>query len=144
MSELYATMLMVGVTLSLGSVVVAAAMQSFGQAQDSASLGTSLQASASGVQIGLVYVAVAPSGSCPAYQKYNEGTSMTLALFDYGATGFTPVELVVNSTIYQGSYPVMAPGTLARYGVTLGSCAHSSGLTMVAVDAQGDEVQLES
>lgn len=140
MSELYATMLMVGVTLSLGSVVTAAAVGAFGQTEGAASMGASLQESAFGVRLSLVYATVAPSGGCQAY----EGTNITLALYDYGAAGFTPVELAVNSTVYGGGFQAVQPGALVLYSVALGSCAHASGQTIVVVDGEGDEVQLES
>jgi hypothetical protein len=135
---------MIGVTISLGSVLVAAALGSIGQAQGESSLGTSLQQSASGKELSLAYIAIAPSGPCPAYKGAEEGTAMTVSLFDYGAVGFTPAEFVVNSTIYLGSYTAISPGTMAQYTVNLGSCAHSTGQTVTAVDSEGDEVQVES
>lgn len=141
-SELYASMLMLGVTLSLGGIVVAAAVGSFGQAEGSASMGAALQDSASGVQLSLVYAAVTPSGSCPGYRGGAEGTVLTVSLFDYGAVGFAPVEFIVNSTIYPGGYPEVPPGAMGQFVVSLGSCAHASGLTIVAADAAGDEVQV--
>ena len=143
-SELYASMLMVGVTLSLGSVVLAAALGAFNQSAGAESMGTSLQESASGVQVSLVYAAVAPSGSCPAYGGAREGTSLSLALFDYGTVGFAPTELTVNSTVYQGSFPAVSPGAMRLYTITLGTCAHHSGQSIGAVDAEGDEVQFDS
>ena len=135
---------MVGVTVSLGSVLVAAALGSIGQAQGASSLGASLQQSASGKELSLAYIATPASGSCPAYRGTAEGTVMTIALFDYGAVGITPAEFIVNSTIYQGTYPAMPPGSLGQYTVSIGSCAHSSGQTVTAVDSEGDEVQVES
>lgn len=137
-------MLMVGVTLALGSVVVAAAMASAGQADGSASLGSYVQERAAGVQLSLAYAVVPPSGSCPTYQGGGEGTALTVSLFDYGTVPFTPEELAVNSTAYAGDFQTAAPGALAQYTLSLSSCAHPSGLTIVAVDAQGDEVQLET
>ncbi|MDG7007026.1 MAG: hypothetical protein JRN06_02140 [Nitrososphaerota archaeon] len=144
MSELYASVLMIGVTISLGSVLVAAALGSIGQAQGAASLGASVQQSASGRELSLAFAAVAASGSCPAYRGGAEGTTLTLALFDYGASGFAPVEFVVNSTVYPGTYPALSPGTMGRYTVSLGSCAHSTGQTVTVVGSAGDEVQVES
>jgi flagellin-like protein len=140
-SELYASLLMVGVTLSLGGAVVVAASSQFGLAANSASLGASLQQSSAGVQVSLVYAAVFPSGSCPTYQGVKEGTSLTVALYNYGAADFAPAELVVNSTAYQGGYGTLALGSLGAYTITLGACAHSSGQTVLAVDSLGDEVQ---
>ena len=143
-SELYASMLMVGVTLSLGGVVVAAALGTFGQAEGSASMGASLRESASGIQVSLAYATVASSMSCPVYQGVNEGTSLTVSLFDYGTVAFAPTDLIVNSTAYAGSYAPIPPGSMAMYVIGLGSCAHPSGLTIAATDAAGDEVQVAS
>jgi hypothetical protein len=143
-SELYASMLMVGVTLSLGSFVAAAAVSQFGLAGGSASLGASMEQSSSGVALGLVYVAVAPSVSCPVSGGYHEGNSITLALFNYGTTSFTPAEVAVNSTIYPGSYPAVAPGTLGQYAISLGSCAHGWAQTLLVLDSSGDGVELGS
>lgn len=135
---------MIGVTLTLGGVVVAAAIGSAGQANASASLGSALQEEGSGVQVGLVYAAVASSGSCPSYQGETEGTSLTVALFDYGTGGFTPVEIAVNSTVYSGDFPAVGPGAMSLYTFVLGTCGHSSGLTIAAIDSKGEEVQFVS
>lgn len=141
-SELYASMLMIGVTLALGGIVVAAAMGSAGQANASASLGSALQEEGSGVRLSLVYAVVAPSGACPPYRGVDEGTSLTVALFDYGTEGFSPAEIGVNSTLYSGGFPTASPGAMAYYTVVLGTCAHASGLTVAAIDTRGEEVQV--
>lgn len=133
---------MIGVTLSIGSVVVFAATNLFGLAGNSASLGASLQQSSAGVQLGLVYAAVPASGSCGAYQGFSEGTSLQVSLYNYGTVSFTPAEFVVNSTAYLGSYGAIGPGAMSLYSVSLGSCAHSSGQTILAYDSRGDEVQV--
>ncbi|MDE1853619.1 MAG: hypothetical protein KGI38_07720 [Thaumarchaeota archaeon] len=140
-SELYAAVLMIGVTISVGSLVVAAASSQFGLAADSASLGSSIQQTSAEVQLGLVYVAVPPSGSCPSYQGFQEGTTLTVALFDFGSAGFSPAGFVVNSTVVLGSYGTVGPGALGQFVVALGSCAHHSGLVILAYDSAGDEVQ---
>ena len=140
-SELYAAVLMIGVTISLGSLVLAAASSQFGLAADSASLGSSLQQTSAEVQLGVVYVAVPPSGSCPLYQGFQEGTTLTVGLFDYGSAGFSPAGFVVNSTAVPGSYGTVVPGALGQFAVTLGSCAHHSGQVILAYDSAGDEVQ---
>jgi hypothetical protein len=137
-------MLMIGVTLALGGVVVAAAMGGIGQADASVAMGSSLQEAVSGMQLSLVYAAVASSGSCPTYQGVNEGTLLTVSLFDYGTASFTPSVFVVNSTIYPGNYSSMSPGMMNQYLIDLRSCAHGSGLTVVATDAGGGEVQVAS
>jgi hypothetical protein len=141
-SELYASVLMVGVTISLGSVLVAAALGTIGQAEGATSLGESLQQSASGRELSLTFVTVASSGTCPSYMGADEGTTMTVALFDYGADSFAPVEIIVNATIYPGSYTALSPGTMSQYAVPLEGCAHSTGQTITVVDAQGGEVQV--
>ncbi len=137
-------MLMVGVTLSLGSVVAFAATSQFELDERSSSLGAALAQSSAGVQLSLVYVTTPPSGSCPAYQGYPEGTTLTVALYNYGTSSFVPAEFIVNSTALPGSYAAVAPGSLLAYTVSPGSCGHSSGQTILVVDSLGDEVELES
>lgn len=141
MSELYASMLMIGVTLALGGVVVAAALGSAGQADRSASLGASVQQQGDGVQLSLAYAAVLSSGSCPSYQGAGEGDALSVSVFDYGTAGFTPSELVVNSTTFSGGFQPVSPGALQTYTVALGSCAHAAGLTIFLADSRGDEFQ---
>ena len=140
-SELYAAVLMIGVTLSLGSIVVAAAASQFSLASNSESLEASINQGSADVQIGYVYAAVAPSGTCPDYGGYQEGTELVVALFDYGTAGFTPGGFVVNATNYAGAYPTISPGTLAEYTIPLLTCAHSSGQTVLAYDSAGEEVE---
>jgi hypothetical protein len=133
---------MIGVTLSLGGYVAFAAVEQFGMATDAASLGTSLELSSSGVQLGFVYAAVAPSAACPVYAGHDEGTSLTVSFFDYGTSPFAPAEFYVNSTAYPGTYPILSPGGLVPYTIDVSTCAHSTGQTVLAVDAAGDEVQV--
>jgi flagellin-like protein len=142
-SELYAAVLMIGVTLSLGSMVVAAATSQFGLASSSAYQSFLLRQNSAGVQIGLVYAAVSPGQGCPSYRGYQEGMRFTLGLYDYGTVGFQPAGFVVNATDYGGAFAQMQPGALASYTFTLSACAHRSGLTVVAYDAGGDVVQFE-
>ena len=135
---------MMAVTLSLGSAVVAAATAEFGVASSSESLGASLSQASAGTQLSLVYSTVVPAGACPTYQGAQEGYALTLALFDYGAAAFTPSGLVVNSTVYPGPLPTDAPGSMVAYSVTLSVCSHASGLTVLAYDPAGGEVQFET
>ncbi|MCL5672576.1 MAG: hypothetical protein JRN13_03120 [Nitrososphaerota archaeon] len=135
---------MIGVTLSLGSMVVAAATSQFGLASGSASVGASLRESSAGTQVALVYSTVSPSSACPAYQGIQEGPNLTLALYDYGSAAFTPAGFVVNSTLISGGFPPLDPGSLVAFHITLGGCAHPSGQTVVAFDAAGGEVQVET
>lgn len=141
-SELYASLLMIGVTLSFGSVVTSAAVSQLNSTAGSSSLAASLQEASAGKQIALVYATVGSTGGCQSYRGATEGTSLTVALFDYGTTPFTPSEIVNNSTVYAGNYPTLGAGSLASYTVALGSCAHPSGQNLLAVDASGDEVQV--
>lgn len=143
-SELYAAMLMIGVTLSLGSVVVAAAVGQFGLASDSASLGSSLSQDLAGTQLSLVYSAVEPSASCPAFGGAQEGTLLSVALYDYGSEAFSPSGFVVNSTVHQGPYASAPPGALTVYTIQLSACAHQSGEAILAYDARGAVVQFET
>ena len=123
---------------------MAAALGSVGQADGSASIGSSVRESAAGVQLSLPYVAVTSVGSCPAYRGANEGTALSVSIFDYGTVGFTPSEIVVNSTAYAGGFQTAGPGALETYSISLAACAHASGLTILALDAMGDEFQFES
>lgn len=132
---------MVGVTLSVGTFVSYAALSQFGLSTGSSAVEAGLQQTTAGIQVSLVYLTVAPSGACPPYQGLNEGTSATVALYNYGTGGFSPVQFIVNSTAYAGGYATLAPGGMNTYVLSLGSCAHPSGLTVVAVDAFGNEVQ---
>ncbi len=143
-SELYASMLMLGVTLSVGGLVSYAAVGQFGLAADSAMVGASLGQTSAGVQLGLVLVSVASSTSCPSYAGYSEGTALTLSLYNYGTSDFTPVEIILNSTAYPGAYGTLGAASLGAYTVTLSSCAHPAGQTIVVVDSLGDEVEFGS
>lgn len=146
MSELYASLLMVGVTLSLGGVVTAAAVGQFGLTSSSASASGGLEQSSSGRLVSLVYASVAPgSGGCAAtYDGAVEGDSLTLVLFDYGSSAFAPTALVDNSTVFASAYPVTPAGGMATYTVTLPSCAHASGQYLAVADNAGDEFEFET
>ena len=122
----------------MGSMVVAAATAQFGLASDSATLGASLRAGAAGTQVALVFAAVTPSASCPAYRGQQEGTALDFALFDYGSVEFAPAGFVVNSTSYPGASAAVAPGALGQFSLGLAACAHPSGLTIFAYDTTGD------
>ena len=147
-SELYASLLMLGVTLSFGSVVASMAMGQLNQGTTSASLGTSLTAQSVGRQVALIYVTSASPGSCPAYEGAQEGTVLTVTLLDYGSQPFTPDQILVNgTTYYSNSYQALTPGIPRSYSVTLapaGSCAHPGGQNLMLTDTGGDEVQFAS
>jgi hypothetical protein len=135
---------MIGVTISVGSFVAAAALNQFGLASGSASTGASVQQNAAGIRLGLSYVAVLSSPSCPHYGGSNEGTALTLALYDFGTESYVPTEFIVNSTFYSGAYPSVGPESFQTFSLTLAGCAHGSGLTITALDAVGDGAQFES
>lgn len=136
-------MLLVGVTLSLGSMVVAAAEGQFSLASGTASLEGRINQDAASVQLALVY-STATAGSCGSYLGSPEGTTLTVALFDYGSGTFTPSGFTVNSTVITGTYGALSPGELVAYALPLGPCVHSSGQTVVAFDSSGGEVQFET
>jgi len=140
-SELYASLLMVGVTLTLGGAVVSAALGQFTQAEDSASVGASVQQASAEVRVGLVYLVAPSSGSCPTYGGYGEGTAVTIALYNYGVLAFTPSEIFLNGTGYGGGFSPLPAGSMEAYALSLGGCAHPQGETVVITDSRGDEVQ---
>lgn len=144
MSELYASMLLIGVTLSVGSFVTVAAAGTFSQGEGQVSLGSSLAGRRSGTMVSLVYFAVQPSGSCPLHGGYEEGTSAEVAVYDYGSAGFDPSQIAINSTAYPGPYSPVPAGGLAVYDVALGGCAHPAGQTVLLTDSAGDGYQFES
>jgi len=136
-------MLLIGVTLSFGSVVAVDAVNQFNLSTNSASLAAAVQEVSAGKLVSLVYGSVSPSRSCPLYQGYNEGTTYTMALYDYGSANFSTVELFVNGTLYSGGgYGTISAGSIASYTLTLPWCAHPSGQTFLLLDANGDGVQV--
>jgi len=143
-SELYASVLMVGVTLTVGGLVASSALGQFAMANDSASLSAMTRESSARIQVGLVYLMAAPSGSCPAYGGYHEGTMVEIAIYNYGGAIFAPTEIVLNGTIYAGDYAPLAPGILGTYALKTTTCSHSSGQILVVADSSGNEVQFES
>ncbi len=144
-SELYASVLMIGVTLSFGSVVVASAVSQLNVNSNTASAAASLQASSSGIQVSLIYgtVGLPGSGGCSTvYRGFAEGTGYTLVLFNYGSVAFTPIQVFDNGTLLSGGpYSTLPPGTMFSYSLTL-SCAHPAGQVFSIVDANGVEVQV--
>jgi hypothetical protein len=137
-------MLMIGVTLSLGSFVAFSALTQFGLVVNSASLGAGLDQSSAETQLGLVYAAVSSSNSCPVSGGVHEGVSLSLALYNYGSSSFSPSELLVNATAYPGTYGAIAPNSLGIFTVALAGCAHSSGQSVMIADSSGDEFQVAS
>ena len=145
-SELFASLLMVGVTLSLGGVVTAAAVSQYGMQASSAAVSGSLEQTSAGKLVSLVYSQVAPgSGGCTrTYYGATEGETVTLELFDFGPSAFSPSVIFVNSTLFASNYPTLLPGGMAAYTLTLPDCAHAAGQTILLGDAKGDEVEFET
>jgi len=142
-SELLATLMMMGVTLSAGGYVAAAALNQFNLAQNSESLAVAVQEAAAGKLVSLIYTSVTPSQACPIYGGFHEGMVLTLALYDYGTTSYSPAEVFVNGTLYSGGgYGVVPSDSEATFTLTLSSCVHPSGQTIFLVDSYGDEVQI--
>jgi hypothetical protein len=137
-------MLMVGVTLAMGSAVVVAAVGQFSTQANSASVGANLQRSSVEIRVSLVYALVAPSAGCPLDDGAQEGTTLMLSLYNYGSAPFAPAGVGVNSTFYQSTFPVLDAGTMGTYSIPLGACAHPVGQTILLFDSQGDEVQIET
>ena len=144
-SELYAAILMVGVTLAFGSFVASAAISQFNLSTYSGSLAAQVQEASAGKQISFIYFVIAPgSGSCiGTYLGVTEGENATLALYNFGSVGMNPTEIFLNGTLlYSGTgYGDIAPGGMTTFSLDLGTCAHASGQTILLVDAYGDEVE---
>jgi hypothetical protein len=153
-SELYAAMLMIGVTLSFGGLVTAAAVDQFSATTGGESLAASAQQASVGKQISLVYGTVtAGSGGCtstyrgPDGNTYAEGKTYTLVLYDFGSASFTPGEVFDNGTLLAvegyatiaSSQPGQSPSPVSNT-LTLTACAHPAGQTFLLVDASGDEI----
>jgi hypothetical protein len=147
-SELYASLLMLGVTISLGSVATGLIANQFGLSTTAAGAGAALGESSAGIQLSFVYATVTSSSGCPVFGGAPEGNVLVLTIFDYGATRFVPVVIVVNGTVYYSStYPTLNPGGMGTYRLPLippGSCAHSWGQTVLMADSAGEGFQLET
>jgi len=139
-SELLATMMMIGVTLSVGGYVTVAAINQFGLAQDTASAAAEIQQQSDGKLVSLIYATVTPSGSCHVYDGQGEGT-LVLELYDYGTVAFDPSEAFINGTLFAGA-GTLTPGSIGAFTFSSPSCVHASGQTVVLVDPYGTEIQL--
>ena len=141
---LYTSVLLVGGTLAMGGVVVVGAASQFALTANAANAGSSLVERSAGTRLALVYALTPSSGACGSYGGAKEGTSLAVALYNYGTAAFALADLAVNSTLHPAVYPVIGPGDLGTYVVPLGTCAHSAGQTIFLVDSAGDGVQIES
>ena len=143
-SELYASMLMLGVTLSFGGLVAGLALSQFGTASAAASVGAGQQADMIGTQVSYLVSAVSVPGVCPTYQGAAEGTALTVYIFDYGTQPFAPSLGAVNGTLYTLNQGPIAAGLSGGVTFSLlpsGTCAHQGGQTIILTDSQGDETQ---
>jgi FlaG/FlaF family flagellin (archaellin) len=138
-SELLATMMMIGVTLSVGGYITMAAINQFNLAENAASLAALVQQQSAGKLVSLVYSTVTPSGTCPAYGGHSEGT-LTLELYNYGTTTFAPSEAFDNGTLYAGTGSIAA-GSMGAFAFASPPCVHASGQTILLVDSYGNEIQ---
>ena len=145
-SELLATLMMIAVTLSFGSYTTYFAISQYNLAQNTATLAAVVQQQSAGKLVSFIYSSVTPSGSCPAYGGSNEGTAFTLVLYNYGTAAFLTSGIFVNSTLissWTGSPSAnIAANGMTSFTLTLPSCSHPSGQTILLVDQYGDEVQI--
>jgi hypothetical protein len=153
-SELYSSILMVGVTLAFGSVVTSAAIAQFNGSTGGGALEVKAQEATAGKQVSLVYgTVVAGSGGCTAAYRgpdgraYTEGRTYVLVLYDFGSVPFTPYEVFDNSTLLSvGGYATIAAQTGGQAStpvadtLALDACAHPAGQSFLLIDAAGDEV----
>ena len=143
-SELYASLLMVGVTLAVGGLVASSALGQLVMANDASSLSAMAQEASARIQLGLVYIVAVSFGSCPIYGGYHEGTTLEIAIYNYGGTPFKPAQMVLNGTVFAGDYEPLAPGSLWTHAIVGTACSHSSGQTLIMENSAGEEVQFES
>ena len=145
-SELYASVLMIGATLALGSYITASAVGQFGLTASSATASTAAEGRSEGTMLSFVFSSVGTPGGCPPYGGSPEGSSMSIAVFNYGTSGFTPNYIAVNGTAYFGAYSPAPPATLTTFTVSLpaGSCAHPSGQEIQMTSASGEVLAFES
>jgi flagellin-like protein len=155
-SELYASILMVGVTLAFGGIVTSLAAGQFDSATTAGALGARAQISSAGKQVSLVYGTVAGgSGGCTATYRgpdggtYQEGKDFTLVLYDYGSVSFTPYEAFDNGTLLSvGGYATVAASAGGQAAaptsntLSLPTCARPTGQAILLIDASGDEVSI--
>ena len=155
-SELYSSVLMIGVTLVFGGIVTSAAVGQFNGSTSGGALGVQEQEASAGKQVSIVYgTVVAGSGGCtstyegPDGGSYAEGKTYLLVLYDYGSVSFTPYEVFDNGTLLAvGGYSTVSaqsggdsPGPVSNT-LALPSCAHPGGQSFVLIDEAGDEVAL--
>jgi hypothetical protein len=147
-SELYASLLMLGVTISLGSVATGLMTNQFGLTTSTAAAGAAGDENSAGIQLSFVFAVTSSPAGCTTYRGVPGGTVLDVTVFDYGSSGFQPTTIVVNGTIYYSSaYPTVLPGGMATYRLPFspaGTCAHSWGQTVLMTDAGGDIFQFET
>ena len=135
---------MVGVTLAVGGLVASSALGQLAMANDASSLSAMAQEASVRTQLGVVYILAESSWSCPLYGGQHEGTTLEIAIYNYGGTAFKPAQMIINGTLFAGDYTPLAPGSLRTYALVGTTCSHSSGQTLIVENSAGDEVQFES
>jgi len=139
---------MLGITISMGSVVTGLLANQFGLTTTTAGAGATSDENSAGIQLSFVFATASSTGGCPAYRGASGGTVLEFAVFDYGSSGFSPTTVVINGTVYYSpAFPPIPPGAMMTYRLTLdpaGTCAHSWGQTVLMIDAGGDAFQFET
>lgn len=139
---------MIAVTVAFGSYISYAAITQFNQAGNAAGNAAANQQQASSELLSFVYTSVVQgSGGCStSYQGVTEGTSLTLAFYNYGTTPFNTGVTYINGTAYSGIGVSQIPaGTYISWTLTMGSCVHSTGQSIVLTDpTTGAEVTVQT
>jgi len=147
-SELYASLLMLGVTISLGSVVTGLVANQFNLTATTAAAGAAGDENSAGIQLSYVFAVTSSTEGCPTYGGVPGGTVLEVTIYDYGSTGFTPTTVVVNGTVYYSqAFPTVPAGGMTTYRLALapgGTCAHPWGQTMLMADGGGNVFQFET
>ncbi len=146
-SELLTTLILVAITLSFGAYIAQIAISQDAQQQAAAQGAASQEQAAANRLLSLVYATVTPgSGGCiTTYSGATEGTSLNVAIYDYGSTPFDTAYVFVNGTVYGGSgYGTIEANSLAQFTLTMSSCIHQTGQTILLVDVNGGELQIQT
>jgi hypothetical protein len=147
-SELYASLLMLGVTISLGSVATGLVANQFGLTTTTAAVAAAGDENSAGIQLSFIFATTSSASGCMTYRGVPGGTVLEVAVFDYGSSSFLPTTMVVNGTVYySSSFPTVPAGGMVTYRLSLdpaGTCAHPWGQTVLMVDAGGDVFQFET
>ncbi|MDG6933109.1 MAG: hypothetical protein JRN68_00250 [Nitrososphaerota archaeon] len=146
-SELFAALMLVAITLSFGSFVTYSAINYYGLSDLAAQQAANSQQQAASKLISIVYANVVPgSGGCvTSYNGVVEGTILDLGFYNYGSAQFNTAVVYLNDTFYSGyGFSPLAPGNFTTWQLSTLSCIHASGQTLLISDSSGSEVQLET